>query len=183
MTYFQIDLYQTLSYHVASIKGVDDVYKGSTAIFDLVDHVLGLYPVKKKMGDKEPDEEIQKTATPSFFFGTKDKTRFKPSSQYLRFDNIQRLFVLSDDPEIDFFLKIQELIPETGIIQTNLLAVIDTSLGIKKEKARQLLKDGINRYWSAEKNPLNNNAITYKPVSGFLNLLEKGKPENVDERR
>lgn len=164
-------------------KGVDDVYKGSTAIFDLVDHVLGLYPIKKEIGDKESDEKIQKTTLPRFFFGTKDKTRFKPSSQYLRFDNIQRLFVLSDDPEIDFFLKIQELIPETGIIQTNLLLALDTSLGIKKEKARQLLKDGINRYWSAEKNPLNNNAITYKPVSGFLDPLEKGKPENVDERR
>jgi archaellum biogenesis ATPase FlaH len=162
-------------------KSEDEVYKGSTAIFDLVDHVLGLYPFKKGMSDQESDDEIPKNSGAIFFFGTKDKTRFMPSKNYLRFDNDRRLFMLADDPQIDHLLKIQRMIPETGIIQTNLLVKIDSELGLKKGRALKLLEAGINQYWSSEKNPKNNNAITYKPVSGFLNPIEKEKPETAKE--
>lgn len=163
-------------------KSEDDVYKGSTAIFDLVDHVLGLYPVKKEKTTEESNDEIAKSSGSTFFFGTKDKTRFMPSKNYLRFDNDRRLFMLADDPQIDHLLKMQKMIPEAGIIQTNLLMKLDAELGIKKEKARKLLEAGINKYWSVEKNPKNNNAITYKPVSGFLNPLGEEKPENSEKK-
>ncbi|CDZ79879.1 hypothetical protein BN1013_00379 [Candidatus Rubidus massiliensis] len=161
-------------------KSEDDVYKGSTAIFDLVDHVLALYPFKKEKNDQESSDEIAKNSTSTFFFGTKDKTRFMPSKNYLRFDNDQRLFMLADDPQTDHLLKIQAMIPEAGIIQTNLLIKLDAELGLKKEKARKLLEAGTNQYWSAEQNPKNNNAIMYKPVSGFLNPLGQEKPENLE---
>lgn len=161
-------------------KSEDDVYKCSTAIFDLVDHVLGLYPFKKEKNDQEFGDEIAKSSTSTFFFGTKDKTQFKPSKNYLRFDNDRRPFMLADDPEIDRLLKMQKMIPEAGIIQTNLLIKLEAELGLKKGRALKLLDVGTNQYWSAEKNPKNNNAITYKPVSGFLNPLGKEKPENPE---
>lgn len=140
--------------------------------------MLGLYPFKKERNGQELDDEIAKSSTSTFFFGTKDKTRFKPSKNYLRFDNGQRLFILADDPMKEHLLKIQIMIPETGIIQTNLLIKIETELGLKKGRALKLLEAGINQYWSSEKNPKNNNAKTYKPVSGFLDPLEEEKPEN-----
>lgn len=162
-------------------KSEDDIYKGSTAIFDLVDHVLGLYPFKKEKNSQESDDEMAKSSTPPFFFGTKDKTRFKPSKNYLRFDNDRHLFMLIDDPQVDHLLKIQEMIPEAGIIQKNLLIKLDAELGLKKGRALKLLDAGTGQYWSAEKNPKNNNAITYKPVSRFLNPLGEEKPENPEK--
>lgn len=162
-------------------KSEDDVYKGSTAIFDLVDHVLGLYPFKKEKNSQESDDEIAKSSTSTFFFGTKDKTRFMPSKNYLRFDKDRRLFMLVDDPEIEWLLKIQKMIPEAGIIQTNLLMKLDTELRLKKGRALKLLDVGTDRFWSAKKNPKNNNTITYKPVSCFSYPLKEEKPENPEK--
>lgn len=59
--------------------------------------------------------------------------------------------MLADDPQIDHLLKIQKMIPEVGIIQTNLLIKLDAELGLKKGRALKLLEAGVNQYWSAEK--------------------------------
>lgn len=146
-------------------KSSDDVYKGSTAIFDLVDHVVGLYPVKKAGENKESEGELAEI--PIYFFGTKNKTRYRTFEQYLCFDKELCLFVRVIDLKEMMLMKIREKIPEIGIIQKNLLPILKTSLGISEGKALGLLKEGINRYWSAEKDSKSNNAVTYKPFPGF----------------
>ena len=58
--------------------------KGSTAIFDLVDHVIGLYPVRGPKNDQEIDEDVEENSERTFYFGTKDKTRFDHFKHFLR---------------------------------------------------------------------------------------------------
>ena len=93
-------------------KGSDSTYKGSTAIFDLVDHVMGLYPVKGPEDDQEVDEDHMENSDRTFRFGTKDKTRFQPFKHFLRFDKESHLFVAADDPGDFTLAQIQKLIPQ-----------------------------------------------------------------------
>ncbi len=148
-------------------KGADETYKGSTAIFDLVDNVIGLYPIKGANNDQECDGEHVETSKQIFYFGTKDKTRFQPFKRHLRFDTEQCLFVLASDPTNISLERIRELIPETGIIQKDLVAMVNNRLNIGEKKIQLLLKQGTGSYWSAEKNPKQNNAVIYKPFRSF----------------
>lgn len=158
-------------------KGSDSTYKGSTAIFDLVDHVMGLYPVKGPEDDQEVDEDHMENSDRTFRFGTKDKTRFHPFKYFLRFDKESHLFVIADDPG-DFILgQIQKLIPSEGIIQKDLLPLLDSSLGLKQRRALALLQQGTDRYWIAEKKPLKN-SLVYKQFCSFANPIGNTKLQN-----
>jgi len=158
-------------------KGSDSTYKGSTAIFDLVDHVMGLYPVKGPEDDQEVDEDHMENSDRTFRFGTKDKTRFQPFKHFLRFDKESHLFVAADDPG-DFTLEqIQKLIPPEGIIQKDLLLILDSRLGLKQRRALALLQQGTDRYWIAEKKPLKN-SLVYKQFCSFASPIGNTKLQN-----
>jgi phage/plasmid primase-like uncharacterized protein/archaellum biogenesis ATPase FlaH len=145
-------------------KGSDSTYKGSTAIFDLVDHVMGLYPVKGQEDDREIDEDPMENSDRTFYFGTKDKTRFRPFKYFLRFDKERHLFTSVNDPVDALLQKMQNLIPKEGIIQKDLLSILDHHLGLKQKRAFMLLQQGINRYWTTEKKPHEDNRLVYKPL-------------------
>jgi len=157
----------------------DSTYKGSTAIFDLVDHVMGLYPVKGPEDDEAVDEDLMERSDRTFRFGTKDKTRFHPFQHFLRFDKERHLFIPADDPGNSILEKIQQLIPQKGIIQKDLLPILDHSLNIKQRRALALLQQGTDRYWSADKKPHLKNSITYKPFFGFADPMENVKLQNA----
>lgn len=161
-------------------KDADDVYKGSTAIFDLVDHVVGLYPLKVEEGKTVVDDGSGQGKI--YYFGTKNKTRFQPFELHLRFDENNRLFALVTDPMERILAQIREQIPENGIIQKDILLLLDQALGIKKTKALSFLKEGSGRYWSVEKDSSNNNTVTYRRFSGFPGHIEEGKPENQENK-
>ena len=160
-------------------KGSDSTYKGSTAIFDLVDHVMGLYPVKGSEDDQEVEEDHMERSDRTFRFGTKDKTRFHPFQHFLRFDKESHLFILADDPDNSILQKIQKLIPQKGIIQKDLLPILDYSLNIKQRRALALLQQGTERYWSADKKPNLKNSIVYKPFCSLADPIENVKLQNT----
>jgi hypothetical protein len=129
-------------------KGNDRTYKGSTAIFDLSDHVLGLYKVKK--GGK-PDEELDDNddnEESTFRFGTKDKTRYEPYHTYISFDS-DKGFILAPDPDEILMESIREIIEANpGLNQSQVFDLVKDTIGIKKkEKALYLLKKGEGKYW------------------------------------
>ncbi len=53
--------------------------KGSTAIFDLADHVLGLHKVRRGTEQEVDDDEDSNY----YRFGTKEKTRYEPHHIFL----------------------------------------------------------------------------------------------------
>lgn len=162
-------------------KGSDSTYKGSTAIFDLVDHVMGLYPVKGPEDDQEVDEDHMENSDRTFRFGTKDKTRFQPFKHFLRFDKKSHLFVVADDPGDFVLAQIQKLIPPEGIIQKDLLPILDSRLGLKQRRALALLQQGTDRYWIAEKKSFKN-SLVYKQFCSFANPIGNTKLQNcLDE--
>ncbi|MBS0624941.1 MAG: AAA family ATPase [Verrucomicrobia bacterium] len=160
-------------------KGSDSTYKGSTAIFDLVDHVMGLYPVKGRENDQEVDEDHMENTDRAFRFGTKDKTRFQPFKHFLRFDKKTHLFVSADDPGNFLLEQIQKLIPQEGIIQKDLLPILDRSLNIKQRRALALLQQGAGHYWSADKKPHLKNSIVYKAFCSFADPIGNVKLQNT----
>ncbi len=163
-------------------KGSDSTYKGSTAIFDLVDHVMGLYPVKGPEDDQEVDEDHMENTDRAFRFGTKDKTRFQPFKHFLRFDKEIHLFVSVADPGNFILEQIQKLIPQEGIIQKDLLPILDHSLNIKQRRALALLQQGADCYWSANKKPHLKNSIVYKPFCSFADPIGNVKLQNTPSK-
>jgi len=77
-------------------KGNERTYKGSTAILDLADHVIGLYRMRE--GNKKHEEDDDNNEDKIFRLGTVGKTRYKPFHTYLKFDPAQG-FVLATDPD------------------------------------------------------------------------------------
>jgi|GEM_PF-1170764 len=148
-------------------KGSDATYKGSTAIFDLVDQVLGLYAVKGQGQDQEANEDSLEDDRRVYRFGTHNKTRFEPYKFYLSFDPVTRLFVPAPDPTTETLEAIRELVPDGGLIQKNLLQTIKKELNLSKDKALALLKRGEGEYWTVQVAPAKNNQKTYTKVFRF----------------
>jgi len=76
-----------LLHHTA--KNSDTAAKGSTAIVDLADHILGLTIIKKKSDGSEvilDDEDSDDTAV--YRFGIRGKTRFEPYHLHLTLNQI-----------------------------------------------------------------------------------------------
>ena len=125
-------------------KANDQQYKGSTAIFDLSDHVLSLHEIKRG-GSR-------------YRLGTKDKTRYEPFHIYLRFDP-EIVFTMEDNPNKeadhtkDILESIHKILTKHGSVNHGTLCkLIKTELGIKsKGNASNYLKLGIDKYWQTEK--------------------------------
>lgn len=141
-------------------KGADNKYKGSTAIFDLVDHVIGLYPLTT--------QKNQETANNKYYFGTVDKTRYKPFDMPLQFSKELGLFTNTEDISTSILFKIQKLIQPEGINQTELISKMKSELDIGKSQGLELLKKGEDSHWKVERQSKNNSLI-YTPFSGFRN--------------
>lgn len=144
-------------------KGNARQYKGSGAIFDLCDHVLALYPVKKP-GDES--EVIDDDDTDVIYrFGTSQKTRYEPARMFLSFNSDTRRFVAAPDPDVQHFETIKQTMQRLAlrgavINQTNLLNELSGS--IPQKKVCRMLTTGIGSHWNVEKGL--HNANIYTPI-------------------
>jgi hypothetical protein len=133
-------------------KGNDRAYKGSTAILDLADHVLGFNKVHKENHEAEVLDDEAMDA--HWRLGTRDKTRYQPFHIFLAFDP-GRGFVPTDDPVEDDLEEIHAVLSEMGTVnQTQLCKAVREIPGLgKKARVVQLLKRGEGKYWEAVKDP------------------------------
>ena len=120
-------------------------YRGSTAIVDLVDHVLDFH--KCRQGSLEEDDDAVGGFDPSalFSFGTGNKTRYTPIHLYLHFDPNEGGYNLADDPKADTISRIGEYISGEGLgrNQSELVGWIKEEFGLKKrDNILALLKRG-----------------------------------------
>jgi len=93
-------------------KNSDRMSKGSTAIVDLSDHILGLNLIRKKKDGQEviiEDEDSEEDTV--YRFGFREKTRFAPYHIYLTL-NPDRGFELAPDPQEGPLSLMKEFLPE-----------------------------------------------------------------------
>jgi hypothetical protein len=133
-------------------KASDRVYKGSTAISDLSDHVLSLYKVRK--GTYEEIEDDSAPGPDDFFrLGTTQKTRYEPHHVFLNF-SLNGGFLLAQDPDEEALVAIRGFIRTADEPKTQ-LAIVEFAkkqLEItKKGKVIDLLKKGERRFWHSRK--------------------------------
>ena len=112
-----------LLHHTA--KNSDKVPKGSTAIVDLADHILGLTLVRKKVDGQEiivDDEDNDGDLL--YRFGIREKTRFEPYQIYLTL-NPDRGFELAPDPQEDTLKKMAECLSSRECINMLMIGAIE----------------------------------------------------------
>lgn len=164
-----------LLHHTA--KNSDKVAKGSTAIVDLADHILGLTLVKKKKDGQdvvvEDDEEDSEEAV--YRFGMREKTRFEPYHVYLSL-NPDKGFELAPDPQEDTLKEMHRILAEHGTVTKTAFKELCKILGLGEKKLRKMIEIGQGRYWDIEKRPDQRNAqfVTSKIQSGSLSPLYSG---------
>jgi hypothetical protein len=130
-----------LIHHTA--KANERLYKGSTAISDLADHVIKLYrsrrgSLEELQDDGEPDPDA------TFVLAT-GKTRFEPFHLYLTFNPGAGGFSVAEDPNLDALEALAGYIagPGRGLNQTDLIEWAKDSLGGgRRENLVGLLKRG-----------------------------------------
>lgn len=148
-----------LLHHTPKIN--DKIYKGATAISDLADCVLSLERVREVGSDRTVDDEEAEGCP---FRLSSKKTRFEPSSIYLKFDPIEG-FIPADNPDINTLDQLRQILSDTGedgLNQTQFFKAVK-ELGIKRSKFQRLLKKGAGEYW--EKLPTSyKNSVAYRAI-------------------
>lgn len=150
-------------------------YKGSSAILDLCDHVLGLERVKEVGSDTIVDDD---EADLPFRLGTREKTRYEPFSIFLKFDPSLGFYPAGDPDEallgemksiLEGYYGKNQLYPN----QTDFFRRVKDDLEIRKGQFRRLLRKGSERFWTEVKGL--RNASIYRPISVFQS---KNEPSN-----
>jgi hypothetical protein len=152
-----------LLHHTA--KNNDRVAKGSTAIVDLADHILGLTLVKKKADGKDQvldDDEEQDDAV--YRFGWREKTRFEPFHLYLTL-NPDRGFDLAPDPQDQTMETMASILGTQTMIKSDFVKACHDSMRTGEKKLRRLIDLGNGRFWNVEKTK-KNNATYISPKTG-----------------
>lgn len=139
-------------------KGNENIYKGSTALLDLVDHVLGFENVNGKEG-----EPIEFDADNIYKLAVRIKTRYEPAQVFLKFNPGIKTFAITTDPEVETLEAIYALLKDKGELNTNqAYELIKRELDIKgKSQAIRLLKKGQDWYWKIDKR---GRAVFYSPI-------------------
>jgi putative DNA primase/helicase len=124
-------------------KANERLYKGSTAISDLADHVIKLYrsrrgSLEELQDDSEPDPDA------TFVLAT-GKTRFEPFHLFLSFNLGAGGFSVAKDPNLDALEALTSYItgPGRGQNQTDILGWMKDNLGSRRiENFIALLRRG-----------------------------------------
>lgn len=129
-------------------KGNENIYKGSTALLDLVDHVLSIEGVKDT--DNEP---IEFDTDNLYRLGVRIKTRYEPHHIFLRFNPTVKGFEIAKDPDYEIIEEIHSLLENKDELNTNqVYELVKKELDIKnKAQVIRLLKKGNGKYWTTEK--------------------------------
>jgi hypothetical protein len=163
-------------------KANDRIYKGSTAIFDLSDHVLSLHKVRK--GSYQEVNEDEDFGDCCYRFGTRDKTRYEPFHMFLEFDSDKKIFTVAPDPDTNDLEAIQQILEAKGNLnQSQIFELVKEELNIKsKSKLVSLLRKGNNKFWTPESK---GKAVYYSVLShcpdiyrGDNRTIEKNLSEN-----
>ncbi|KQC08229.1 MAG: hypothetical protein APR62_05195 [Smithella sp. SDB] len=159
-------------------KSNERTYKGSTAIFDLCDHVLSIHSIKRPDMEDE-DDEFGKYR----WFGTKDKTRYVPYHMSLMFDP-DKGFVEVKGPDIDDSEKIKLVITkyiadnDRPPTQSEAIDTITRETEISKSCAQKLLGQGEKVFWISTKGGAKNKKI-YEPVFDFNKLIYEAETQKL----
>ncbi|MCF6150412.1 MAG: AAA family ATPase [Candidatus Kuenenia sp.] len=149
-------------------KSNDRTYKGSSAIYDLSDHTLNLYRVKRSTCTSGEGEDIDTDDDDDSYyrFCTADKTRYEPFSIFLEFDPEIKNFKIAPDPETEILEEIHSLLIGKELLKTNeIFELIKKEMGIKgKAKFTRLLKKGIGKFWTSIR-ASGNKTIRYRPIN------------------
>jgi len=152
-----------LLHHTA--KNSDRIPKGSTAIVDLADHILGLTLVRKKKDGQEiivdDDGEIEEDVL--YRFGVREKTRFEPYHIYLTL-NPDRGFELAPDPQEETLQAMHRILTEKGTVTKTAFLDACKGLGIGLHKLRNLFGIGQGRYWKVDPHRELKNAQFISPI-------------------
>ena len=136
-----------LLHHTA--KNSDKISKGSTAIVDLSDHILGLTRVRNAKEGEDAPVDDDDSEDPTYRFGWRDKTRFEPHHIYLSL-NPDRGFELAPDIEEETFKSMHRILERSDVLQKTAFAKECKPLGLGEKKARKLIDRGIGRFWKIE---------------------------------
>lgn len=130
-------------------KGNENTFKGSTALLDLCDHVLGLEEVKGQEG-----ENIEFDCENLYKLGTRIKTRYEPHSIYLTFKPEIKGFEVAKDPDFEKLKDIWELLKDSRQTpnQTAFRELIKKELDYTDHEARRLIRKGEGTHWQKTKN-------------------------------
>jgi putative DNA primase/helicase len=136
-------------------KGKDGIYKGSTAIFDLSDHILYIERKSKAKEDEFDLDAIYK-------FGCKGKTRFEPNEIFFTFDPA-RGFIPRQNPDINTMKVMADILEDEGPLnQKAFRSILEDKLKMQKKLIFKLLKKGDGTYWITTRG--RNNSIMYSCV-------------------
>ncbi|OGP65589.1 MAG: hypothetical protein A3K22_03530 [Deltaproteobacteria bacterium RBG_16_42_7] len=143
-------------------KGNEGIYKGSTALLDLVDHCLSIESVKDADG-----EPIEFDKDNLYRLGVRIKTRYEPHHVFLKFNPDIKGFEFAKDPDIERIDDIYEILkthPE-GLKQKELKERVKNELDLAEGEIRKLLKKGEGLTWEVRRggSGKENRALIYTP--------------------
>lgn len=150
-------------------------YKGSTAILDLCDHVLGLERVKEIGSDQVVDDN--ETDLP-LRLGTREKTRFEPFAIFLRFDP-SRGFYPAGDPDDESLSALRDLLSDHELNQTEFFKLAKYNLEMRRRKFLYLLRKGEGRLWTKSKSAWRNQTVYCSVVHEQSQLFDSQLAENT----
>jgi len=142
-------------------------YRGSTAWFDLPDHILKFSRVKKVGSDE--DEDPSEDFNPPIRLGLGGKSRFSSAMElkpmYFKFENNQ--LCLADDPDDEVLSKMAQLLdPEDPPNQSQFQKKVKDNLDIGKGKFRKYLQMGLDKnLWVPKKSKRGNKFEYFKVES------------------
>ncbi len=131
-------------------KADNRTYKGSTAILDLVDHVLGLERVRGVGSDTVVDDDEEDLP---FRLGTREKTRYEPFSTFLKFDP-SRGFYAASNPDDQLLMAMGDILKDYHETenhqpnQTEFFKLAKQELDLNRKKFLRLLKKGEGNFWT-----------------------------------
>ena len=142
-------------------------YRGSTAWFDLSDHILKFSRVRAIGSDEDVSEDDFDLP---IRLGLGGKSRFSSAMElkpmYFKFENHQ--LCCAEDPEAETLNKMAGLLnPSTPPNQTEFQKLVKENLGIGGKDFRKLLKKGESRnFWYAKRAVMRNKFEYFKGENG-----------------
>ncbi|MFH0773891.1 MAG: AAA family ATPase [bacterium] len=144
-------------------KGNEGIFKGSTAILDLADHVLGLEEIKES-------DSVEFDINNLYRLGVRIKTRYDPHHIFLRFNPNIKGFEIAKDPDTEKIEAIYEILKESpeGLKQKEFKEKVKNELDLTESQIRKLLKKGENIAWDIQKGGEKKRALIYIPKSNRI---------------
>lgn len=144
-------------------KSNEGIYKGSTALLDLVDHCLSIEEIK--------DEETFEFGKENIYrLGARIKTRYEPHHIFLKFNPDVKGFELAKDPDTELMEIMYDILAEAGkpLNQSEFVKAVREKAEVPKSKTERLIKKGIGIFWCESKGVEKRSLLYYpRAISQF----------------